>query len=506
MKRFVILFFALAMVCLSCQNGGTVSDAVDSEVQTFTSFEDFAGHSIAVTTGTTQDMLFSSISGVEVIRFNSLPEMILSVQSGVAEFLSTDKSLLVGRDIADDGLQEAYSVEQPNVRTSVAFNKKEGALCDEFNDFLRELKANGIYDDMIMRWTEPGAQIQDLPEIEMPAAPRRKLVIAVDPCSFPFSFIKGDNLCGFEIEMMNRFGASRNYGIEYLQITFTGLIAAISTGKVDCAINVLTPTEEREKQMLFSESYYPSVVMVAGALQKNNTADTGVFDSTSLWQKIKEAFHNNMIVENRWKLILEGLWETLVISFFSLIFGTLIGALLCWMQFRRSRISRKFVDLYIMLVQGIPMLVFLMFMFYVVFASSRLTATWVAIVAFSLNFAAFVCELFIAGIKGVDAGQTEAGRALGFSGVATFFRIVAPQALRTIIPMYKGEIISMVKNTSIVGYIAIQDLTKMSDLIRSRTFDAFFPLILISIIYFILAWLIGLLLDRLGKATSPKTK
>lgn len=107
--------------------------------------------------------------------------------------------------------------------------------------------------------------------------------------------------------------------------------------------------------------------------------------------------------------------------------------------------------------------------------------------------------MFRTGINSVDPGQTEAGRAMGFSKVKTFLLIVVPQAVKQILPVYKGEAISLIKNTSIVGYIAIQDLTKVSDIIRSRTFDAFFPLIVISIIYLILAWLLGLLLDYLHK-------
>ena len=150
------------------------------------------------------------------------------------------------------------------------------------------------------------------------------------------------------------------------------------------------------------------------------------------------------------------------------------------------------------IVRGVPVLVFLMVMFYIVFASSGITARWVAIIAFAINFGSYTSEMFRTGIKGVDRGQTEAGLAMGFTPFATFRLFVVPQALKNIIPVFKGEAVSLIKNTSVVGYIAIQDLTKVSDIIRSRTFDAFFPLIFISIIYFILAWLLGKFLDRMA--------
>jgi polar amino acid transport system substrate-binding protein len=123
-----------------------------------------------------------------------------------------------------------------------------------------------------------------------------------------------------------------------------------------------------------------------------------------------------------------------------------------------------------------------------------------------MNFAAYAAEIFRTGIEGVDKGQTEAGLAMGFTRVATFVNIVLPQTVRRILPVYKGEFISLVKMTSIVGYIAVQDLTKASDIIRSRTFDAFFPLVMVAILYFAISWLLLQSLEYLERRTDPKLK
>jgi polar amino acid transport system substrate-binding protein len=112
--------------------------------------------------------------------------------------------------------------------------------------------------------------------------------------------------------------------------------------------------------------------------------------------------------------------------------------------------------------------------------------------------------MYRTGIESIDNGQTEAGIAMGFTKVKTFIHIVLPQAARRILPVYKGEIISLVKMTSIVGYIAVQDLTKASDIIRSRTFDAFFPLIMVAVLYFLISWLLMLLLGYIERRTNPK--
>lgn len=145
------------------------------------------------------------------------------------------------------------------------------------------------------------------------------------------------------------------------------------------------------------------------------------------------------------------------------------------------------------------MLVLLMIMFYVVLSPTGISGRWVAIISFAINFSAYVSEIFRTGISSVDKGQTEAGLAMGFTRIGTFFNFILPQALKNILPVFKNEAISLIKGTSIVGYVAIQDLTKISDIIRARTFDAFFPLIIISILYFLLAWLFGKALDWLGK-------
>jgi polar amino acid transport system substrate-binding protein len=145
-----------------------------------------------------------------------------------------------------------------------------------------------------------------------------------------------------------------------------------------------------------------------------------------------------------------------------------------------------------------------MLIFYVAFASVNIDPLAVAIIAFALNFSAYAAEIFRSGVEGIDRGQTEAGIAMGFSRARTFLHIVLPQTVRRILPVYRGEFISLVKMTSIVGYIAVQDLTKAGDIIRSRTFDAFFPLILVAVLYFAIVWVLMLALDYVERATDPR--
>ena len=215
-------------------------------------------------------------------------------------------------------------------------------------------------------------------------------------------------------------------------------------------------------------------------------------------------FGRSFIQGNRWQMVLSGLWVTLLISILSALFGTLFG--FCLFLVRRSsyHIAAKLAAVFIHLIQGIPVIVLLMLLYYVVFTNPSTNGIFVAVVGFSINFGVYVSEMIRTGFSAVDTGQREAAAALGFGRMKTFTKIIAPQAARHVMPVYKSGFISMVKMTSVVGYIAIQDLTKVGDIIRSHTHDALFPLLATAIIYFLLVWGLTLLLGVIETNFDPK--
>ena len=219
---------------------------------------------------------------------------------------------------------------------------------------------------------------------------------------------------------------------------------------------------------------------------------------------ISESFYNNFIAEGRYRMILDGLQVTLLITLGAVILGTVLGSIICWMRMSRHKGLQKAAQVYIDIMRGTPVLVVLMLMYYVIMAPLEATGVTVAIVTFGMNTAAYIGEMLRSAIQGIDRGQTEAGLALGYTPRQTFLRIVLPQVVKAVMPVYQGEVISLLKGTSIVGYIAVADMTRASDLIRSRTFDAFFPIIVTAIIYFFMAWLIGILLKSLVQKQRMK--
>ena len=223
-----------------------------------------------------------------------------------------------------------------------------------------------------------------------------------------------------------------------------------------------------------------------------------------MMDSIVNSFYDNLIAEDRYRMIFDGLQVTLLITLCAALLGTLLGGLVCWMRMSQRRWLQQVARVYIDLMRGTPVLVLLMLMYYVVMAPLDATGIVVAVVTFAMNTAAYISEMLRTTIQGIDRGQTEAGLALGFTPRQTFFKIVLPQVVKAVMPVYQGEVISLLKGTSIVGYIAVADMTRASDLIRSRTFDAFFPLIVTAIIYFLMAWLIGLLLQSLVQRKRVK--
>ena len=286
-------------------------------------------------------------------------------------------------------------------------------------------------------------------------------------------------------------------------MNFAAVIPALVSGTQDMIVAAVNITPQRAESIDFSDPYFVcgSTVGIraensAGYVAPENESGEGFMES------VKNGFYRNVIEEDRYLMIWDGLKLTALISLFASLFGTLLGGLVCWMRMCRWAVLRQLAGIYVSLMRGTPVLVLLMIMFYVVFAGTSIDAVMVSVITFGMNFAAYVSEMFRSSIESVDKGQTEAGIALGFTSVKTFCYIVMPQAFKQVLPVYKGELISLVKTTSIVGYIAVQDLTKVGDIIRSRTFDAFFPLIMVAVLYFLLSWIFAAILDFIGKKAS----
>ena len=223
-------------------------------------------------------------------------------------------------------------------------------------------------------------------------------------------------------------------------------------------------------------------------------------------QDLQSKFINNFIAEDRWKYLTDGLVVTLQITLCAVILGIVLGFLVAIVRSTHDRtgklkILNALCNLYLTVIRGTPVVVQLLIIYFVIFGSTDISKVMVAVMAFGINSGAYVAEIFRSGIMSIDNGQFEAGRSLGFNYRQTMFYIVMPQAFKNVLPALGNEFISLLKETSVSGYIALQDLTKGGDIIRSRTYDAFMPLIAVALIYLVMVLvfsrLVGLLERRL---------
>ena len=206
---------------------------------------------------------------------------------------------------------------------------------------------------------------------------------------------------------------------------------------------------------------------------------------------IIDSFYQSVIYDGRYHYILEGLFNTVIIALFAVIIGIIIGIMIALIRnyheySGKMKLGDFLAKTYVNVIRGTPVILQLMIIYYVIFKSVDINIVLVGILAFGINSGAYVSEIIRAGIGSISKGQFEAGYALGLNYGQVMRYIILPQAIRNILPALGNEFITLLKETSVGAYIGIIELTKASDIIASRTYDYFFPLIIIAIIYLIM--------------------
>jgi len=209
-------------------------------------------------------------------------------------------------------------------------------------------------------------------------------------------------------------------------------------------------------------------------------------------------FYMTFVYENRWKFFLDGLWMTLLLTAASFVLGTLLGALLCWMMLSRYKVVRLAARGFCSLFVQLPTMVLLMISVYVIFSSLPLSVVVIVILGLTVKAASYMADIFYSAVTAVDHGELEAASTLGMTRLQTFRYVTLPQAIISALPIYKNQFIITLQETSVVGYLAIMDLTRASDIVTSRTLDAMFGLISVAVVYLAIGWLGSALLNLLG--------
>lgn len=354
-------------------------------------------------------------------------------------------------------------------------------------------------DALWKKWTGSDDSIKIMPEQDWPGKNGTVHVAACDSLE-PMSYVgEGGEPLGLDIEMILLMAKELDVHVSITPMDFSAVLSALGSGKADLICGSIVVTNERKEMMDFVEYLPASYVLI---VRSKETAGTGI----SFLDNIRSSFERTFLRENRWQLFLEGIGTTLLITVLSILFGTALGFCVFLLCRKGNPVANAITRFCVWLVQGMPMVVLLMILYYIIFGKVAISGTAVSVIGFTLVFGAAVYAMVSAGVATVDRGQAEAAYTLGYTDRKAFFRVVLPQALPHFMPAYKGEITALIKATAIVGYVAVQDLTKMGDIVRSRTYDAFFPLIAVAVIYFILAAILTFLVNQIELRIDPKRR
>lgn len=437
--------------------------------------------------------------------YTLVPDMILAVEQEKIDGYITETTYVTAAIWEGAKIR---AVKEAIDRTSAGYifrkDASTDALREQLNAFILSARENGTIEALQEKWfgeTEPTGAL----DYASLTGENGTLRLGVAPDLKPISYIKDGEATGYEIEFLLLFAKEYGYKLEMSYVTFDAILPGVTTGKYDIGTGAITITEERAQSVNFSESHLTVDVVMAIKADADNAAAPG------FWDELKEDFHKTFIRENRWKLIVQGVGVTMLISICAAVCGSLLGFGL-YMLSRSDvktlqRLTKGVAKVYSRLVAGTPVVVILMILFYVIFGQIRdMSGIVVAIIGFTLTFGAFVYDHMTVSVSSVDRGQTEAAYALGYTKNKTFFRIIFPQAMSIFLPSYCGQAVELIKATAVVGYIAVNDLTKMGDIIRSNTYEAFFPLIAAAVIYFLLTWGLSLLLQLVKMRFEPKRR
>lgn len=374
--------------------------------------------------------------------------------------------------------------------------KGNNALKSNVDAIINELKESKELERFEKKWLTPsGSQEMDCALNSWDTSNGTiRIAYAVD--SDPFAFSRDTEVVGYDVEIMYKIAQKLKMEIAYDVIDFNGILASIKTGKSNIAIGCITITEERSEEVDFSTPVYYSgsvAVVLDGEVEKPN-----FFDNLS------DSFERTFIRENRWKLILQGLGVTMELALCTLVIGTVLGIGFSFLLRSKNKVVSKISNIISVIINGLPILIILMVLYYIIFAKSSLSAVVIGVIGLSIDFADAVAGMMNTGVSAVDKGQIEVATSMGYPKWKIFTKIIFPQATNHMFSQYIGAVISMIKGTSIIGYISVIDLTKAGDIIRSRTYEAFFPLITTAIIYFFISQVFIFVLKLLAKKLNPK--
>ena len=490
MKKSVLLFIAAILLFAS---------SLSAAAAEYKTIEDLNGKNLGVQTAVLYEELIQDRVPDAVFQYYTMPnDMILALQSGKVDAYLIEE---VSYGVQKKNHPDLAVLEEPagyiNATCIIGNNERQDTLLSQLNQFIADSWENGLLDELYDYWIADFDPVNDKCDITGFTGENGVISVAVEGGYEPFSFISNGNISGFDVDFICRFAREYGYTPEFYEVPFEAIAPGVESGKYDIGMNIVVSAERNETGTL-SDVYYttPIRLVIMGEDESELT----------FFQQLGESFNKTFIREGRWKLFVEGAGVTILITVTSIIAGTILGFIIYMLCRKGGVVMNKGTSLFLWLIHGMPTVLLLMILYYIVFGSSSLSGTWVSVVGFSLMFACSMIDMLRVGCNAIGKGQFEASTALGYSERQSFFKIILPQAAQHFLPIYRNDVVTLIKETSVVGYIAVLDLTKISDLVRSRTYEAFFPLIVTAIMYFIISAVLTKLVTLVEHSIDPKRR
>ncbi len=511
-KRLVTsALLVLAIALCACIWVMRVAWANAEAMPAYQTLDELEGKSFAYVNGSVYDKYIQEkIPNTSESFFPTLTDAVTAVESGKVD-AAVQRSYACQLAVNRRNGTVALLPQTVKDMQECYFFPKGSELRQSFDEQVKRFWEDGTIDELTKKWASADDSIKTLPEQDWDA-PNGTLRFVTTGQLEPFSYLGiGDSATGYDVDLALLICKELGYKLDIQMIGMDGIVAGVQSGKADFG-GTLTYTDERAKAVDFSESVMPVYVsiIVKAKPTEGDTAATSAGDGTDggLLSGMFESFNKTFITENRWQLILSGLGVTILISVCSGVLGVLLAFLTVVVRNSGKSWAGTFVNGYHAILGGMPIAVVLMLLYYVVFGAIDVGGEVVSIIAFTLSFGATAGATMWTGVQSIDAVQTESGLILGYTRPEVFRKIVFPQAALRFLPQLSSQLVSLVKETSVVGFIAVQDLTRAGDLIRSRTMEAFFPLVAIALIYFalcrLLAWGLGKFVNRYMVQNRPR--
>ncbi len=469
----------------------------------YTEIEQLNGKRIGVQTGNDDwvEIVLADLPDAQISYYNTFADLAAALEAHKIDAFPIEEPAFRLMSATNDRIAMLDTPMGETYDISFMFPRTEAGqkLCAEIDEYLQRIIASGELDAIKDKWTAADEHTKTLPDYASFPAPKGTLVMVTEGEYAPFNYYRGSEVAGLEIDMAARFCEAFGYGLKIETMAYDGILPAIQSRRYDFAAAALNITDEHKESVYFSIPYYTCTTYLT-VLKAPSAEGSSFLDS------MKASFERTFMREGRWRLFAEGALNTMIITFLAVIFGTCTG-FAAFMACRKGNAAANAItDFSIWLIQGTPTVVLLMILYYIIFGAFEINGLWVSVIAFSLIFGSSVFIMLKTGTGAVDRGQTEAAYALGFTEMHAFFTVILPQAAVHFMPTYKEAVANLIKATSIVGYIAVQDLTKMGDIVRSRTFEAFFPLIAVAVIYFVMAGAVNFAVGMIQNRITPSKR